>query len=113
MFLDQSLLENSVGEICRKAGACRLREETQARSVDASLYIYYAFNNRRASASDALRQLLSRAPFRLKSVAAELLAACVYWPLARGAELSERLGCDVANWPLAGLSLAQLLYDAH
>jgi len=49
----------------------------------------------------------------LKSVAAELLAACVYWPLARGAELSERLGCDVANWPLAGLSLAQLLYDAH
>lgn len=97
MFLDQSLLENSVGEICRKAGACRRREETQARSVDASLYIYYAFDNRRASASD------------LKSVAAELLAACVYWPLA----FSERLGCDVANWPLAGLSLAQLLYDAH
>jgi len=101
VFLDQSLLENSVGEICRKAGACRRREETQARSVDASLYIYYAFDNRRASASD------------LKSVAAELLAACVYWPLGRGAELSERLGCDVANWPLAGLSLAQLLYDAH
>jgi SAM-dependent methyltransferase len=70
------------------------------------VYIYYAFENRPAwfrllwRASDGLRQLLSRAPFRLKSVAAELLAACVYWPLARGAQVSERLGGNVANWPL-------------
>jgi SAM-dependent methyltransferase len=70
------------------------------------LYIYYAFDNRPAwfrllwRASDGLRQLLSRAPFRLKSVAAELLAACVYWPLARGAQVSKRLGGNVANWPL-------------
>jgi len=34
-------------------------------------------------------------------VAVELLAACVYWPLARGAQISERLGGNVANWPLA------------
>ncbi len=71
------------------------------------LYIYYAFDNRSAwfrllwRASDGLRQLLSRAPFRVKSVVAELLAACVYWPLARAAQLSERLGGDVANWPLS------------
>ena len=71
------------------------------------VYIYYAFENRPAwfrlvwRGSDALRQLLSRAPFRFKSVAAELLAACVYWPLARGAQISERLGGNVANWPLA------------
>jgi ubiquinone/menaquinone biosynthesis C-methylase UbiE len=70
------------------------------------VYIYYAFDNRPAwfrtlwRASDLLRQALSRAPFRFKSVFAELLAACVYWPLARGAQLSERLGGDVANWPL-------------
>jgi SAM-dependent methyltransferase len=71
------------------------------------VYIYYAFDNRPPwfrlvwRASDLLRQGLSRAPFRLKSGIAELLAACVYWPLARGAQLFERLGGNVANWPLA------------
>jgi hypothetical protein len=48
-----------------------------------------------------LRHALSKAPFPLKSATAELLAACVYWPLARGARLSERLGGNVANWPLS------------
>jgi ubiquinone/menaquinone biosynthesis C-methylase UbiE len=70
------------------------------------VYIYYAFENRPAwfrvvwRGSDLLRQAVSRAPFRLKSVIAELLAMCVYWPLARSAQLSERLGGNVANWPL-------------
>jgi SAM-dependent methyltransferase len=70
------------------------------------IYIYYAFENRPAwfrtlwRASDLLRQALSRAPFRFKSVFAELLAACVYWPLARGARFCERLGGSVVNWPL-------------
>ncbi len=70
------------------------------------VYIYYAFDHRPAwfrtlwRASDLLRQALSRAPFRFKSAFAELLAGCVYWPLARGAQLSERLGGNVANWPL-------------
>jgi SAM-dependent methyltransferase len=70
------------------------------------VYIYYAFDNRPAwfrtlwRASDLLRRALSRAPFRVKSVFAELLAACVYWPLARSAQLCERLGGNVANWPL-------------
>jgi len=69
--------------------------------------IYYAFDNRPGwfrllwRASDFLRQGVSRAPFRLKSAIAELLAACVYWPLARGAQLFERLGGNVAHWPLA------------
>ena len=52
-------------------------------------------------ASDLLRHALSKAPFRLKSAVAELLAACVYWPLARGAWLFERLGGNVADWPLS------------
>src|SRR5262249_25981104 len=70
------------------------------------LYTYYACDNRPAwfrllwRASDALRRVLSRAPFRVKSIVAELLAACVYWPLARGAQLAERLGGNLANWPL-------------
>jgi SAM-dependent methyltransferase len=70
------------------------------------VYIYYAFDNRPAwfrllwRASDLFRQLLSRAPFRLKSAIAEVVTVCVYWPLARGARLVERLGGNVAHWPL-------------
>ena len=48
-----------------------------------------------------MRHALSKAPFRLKSAVAELLAACVYWPLARGAWLFEPLGGNVADWPLS------------
>jgi len=62
-------------------------------------------------ASDLLRHALSKAPFRLKSAVAELLAACVYWPLARGAWLFERLGGNVANWPLSAYRGRS--YDAH
>ncbi len=32
---------------------------------------------------------------------AELIAATVYWPLARLARLSGGLGADVENWPLS------------
>jgi ubiquinone/menaquinone biosynthesis C-methylase UbiE len=71
------------------------------------IYIYYAFDNRPAwfrllwKASDLIRRIVSRAPFGLKSVFAELFAAIVYWPLARGARLLEKLNCNVANWPLS------------
>lgn len=71
------------------------------------IYIYYAFDNRPAwfrllwRASDLLRRLLAAAPFRLKSVVADLVAASVYWPLARAAALAERLGAGVEHWPLS------------
>jgi ubiquinone/menaquinone biosynthesis C-methylase UbiE len=71
------------------------------------IYIYYAFDNRPAwfrllwRASDYLRRALAKAPFRLKSLVAELFAAIVYWPLARLAKLFGGLGADVANWPLS------------
>lgn len=71
------------------------------------IYIYYAFDNRPAwfrllwRISDIVRRGLSQAPFRLKSAAAEVLAALVYWPLARAACLAERRGVHVTNWPLS------------
>lgn len=71
------------------------------------IYIYYAFDNRPAwfrllwRISDVARRGLSQAPFRLKSAAAEVLAALIYWPLARAACLAERRGVNVANWPLS------------
>jgi SAM-dependent methyltransferase len=70
------------------------------------VYIYYAFDQRPAwfrllwRISNVLRLGIARVPFRLKSAITDLIAAVVYWPLARGARLCERLGCDVAHWPL-------------
>jgi SAM-dependent methyltransferase len=71
------------------------------------VYIYYAFDNRPAwfrilwRASDLIRRAVSKAPFGLKSALAEIFAALVYLPLARGAALAERLGAKVDHWPLS------------
>lgn len=71
------------------------------------LYIYYAFDNRPVwfrtlwRASDLLRRALSRAPFRVKSLITEIIAALVYWPLARVALIAETLGLRVETFPLS------------
>jgi SAM-dependent methyltransferase len=71
------------------------------------VYIYYAFDQRPAwfrllwRISNVLRLGIARVPFRLKSAITDVIAAVVYWPLARVARLCERLGCDVAHWPLS------------
>jgi hypothetical protein len=71
------------------------------------VYVYYAFDNRPACfrllclTRDYLRRSVAKAPFRQKSMIAELFAAVVYWPLARSAKLFGNLGVDVANWPLS------------
>nr|WP_283937768.1 class I SAM-dependent methyltransferase [Sphingomonas hankyongi] len=70
------------------------------------VYIYYALDDRpiwfRAlwRTSNAGRKLISRLPFVAKKAVSELIAAGVYWPLARGAALFERWGANVHNWPL-------------
>lgn len=71
------------------------------------LYLYYAFDNRPAwfrliwRASDVLRALLSRCPFRLKSLVCDLCALTMYWPLARMARALEGMGRSVDNFPLS------------
>jgi SAM-dependent methyltransferase len=71
------------------------------------LYLYYRFDNRplwfRAiwRLSDLLRQALARLPFKAKKATTDVLAALVYWPLARSAWLLEQAGIDVSNVPLA------------
>lgn len=71
------------------------------------LYLYYAFDNRPQwyrtlwRLSDILRRAVSRRPHSVRFVASQLLAAAVYWPLARLARLGERLGLDVRGVPLA------------
>ncbi len=71
------------------------------------LYLYYAFDNRPLwfkviwKASDLIRRILSKTPYPLKSAASQVIAALVYFPLARLAGIMEGLGVGVANLPLS------------
>lgn len=71
------------------------------------LYLYYAFDNRpwwfRAvwSLSDSVRRIVSRLPFALRKAVCGLIAAFVYWPLARLALVLERARLAVGNLPLS------------
>ena len=71
------------------------------------LYLYYAFDNRpvwfRAiwRMSDWLRRAISALPFALRSPLCDVIAAVIYWPLARIARLLERLGGKVDSFPLS------------
>jgi SAM-dependent methyltransferase len=71
------------------------------------LYLYYDFDNRPGwfrtiwRTSNAVRLAVSRLPFPLRYAISQLLAALVYFPLARAARLLERSGRDVSNFPLA------------
>jgi ubiquinone/menaquinone biosynthesis C-methylase UbiE len=71
------------------------------------LYLYYAFDNRpwwfrmMWRISDIARQLLCRLPFAIRSVFCDLIAAAVYWPLARFSAALERLGMNVSHFPLS------------
>lgn len=71
------------------------------------LYLYYALDGRPMwfrglwRASDQVRKTISKLPFGIKRRITDLIAAGVYWPLARIARFAERLGVDVSNVPLA------------
>ena len=71
------------------------------------VYLYYAFDNRPGwfrllwRTTEAARYLLSRAPYPLRFAASQLIAATVYWPLARLARLAEKSGRVVDAYPLA------------
>ncbi|MBV9555514.1 MAG: class I SAM-dependent methyltransferase [Pseudolabrys sp.] len=74
------------------------------------VYIYYSFDDQPGwfrllwRISDSLRVLISRLPFRVKSLAADFIAATVYWPAARLAKLFKNAGVDVSHWPLSAYS---------
>jgi ubiquinone/menaquinone biosynthesis C-methylase UbiE len=71
------------------------------------VYLYYNFDNRPAwfravwRASDAIRQIVCRLPHSARYVLSQVLAAFVYFPLARTALIAERLGAGVAHFPLS------------
>lgn len=71
------------------------------------VYLYYDLEGKPAwyralwRVSDAARRAVSRLPEPTRYVVSQLVAATVYWPLARFAALAERLGRDVGGYPLA------------
>jgi ubiquinone/menaquinone biosynthesis C-methylase UbiE len=71
------------------------------------LYLYYAFDNRPSwyrtlwKASEIGRGTISRAPHGVRDAVCSVLAAGIYFPLARGAKLLEKTGRNVESLPLA------------
>ncbi len=71
------------------------------------VYLYYAFDNRSAvfklvwRCSDLLRRAICQLPAKLKHLLTDVLAAVLYYPLARFALLAERIGFGVAGIPLS------------
>jgi SAM-dependent methyltransferase len=71
------------------------------------LYLYYAFDNRPWwfrmlwRTSDTFRRLICRLPFVIKSPLCDLIAAAVYWPLARTSKVLHWLGANVDAFPLS------------
>ena len=71
------------------------------------LYLYYRFDNRPWwfrlvwRSSEIVRGVVSRLPGNTKPLVTNVIAALVYWPLARTAWLVERLGLDPGALPLS------------
>ncbi len=71
------------------------------------LFLYYAFDNRPVwfrvlwQLSDLVRKVVSHMPHGLRYAMSQVIAVLVYWPLARSAKLTENLGGNVENFPLA------------
>ena len=85
------------------------------------LYLYYAFDNRpmwfRAlwRLSDVLRRGIARLPLYPRYLTSQLIAALVYWPLARSARVLEMAQMLPTSFPLAayrGLSFYTMRTDA-
>ena len=85
------------------------------------VYLYYRFDARPRwfrsmwRLSDVARKGIFRLPFAARKAVTSVIAAAVYWPLARGALLAEKLSVDVANMPLSayrGLSFYTMRTDA-
>lgn len=71
------------------------------------IYIYYDFDNRPFwfrslwKLTDFARRLISKLPFRVRYVSSQIIAAIIYYPLARTALLLEKLGLNVSAFPLS------------
>ncbi len=71
------------------------------------LYLYYNFENRSSfykliwRLSDFIRKIISSLSPKAKIFLTSIIAYLIYYPLARFAFISEKLGIDVSNLPLS------------
>ena len=71
------------------------------------VYLYYNFDNRPAwfrfiwKTSNAIRKIVCRLPNFLRFAISQILAVAIYFPLARTALVLEKLGLNVAHFPLS------------
>ena len=71
------------------------------------LYLYYNFENRSSfykliwRLSDFIRKIISSLSPKTKIFITSIIAYLIYYPLARFAFVSEKLGIDVSNFPLS------------
>ncbi len=71
------------------------------------LYLYYRFDNRPFwfrsiwMASNFLRLVVSKMPHSIRYAISQIIAATVYFPLARTAKVLENLGLRVRHFPLS------------
>jgi len=71
------------------------------------VYLYYNFDNRPAwfrliwRISNAIRSVVCRLPHGFRFAISQVLALLLYWPLARAAWLLEKVGVNVASFPLS------------
>ncbi len=70
------------------------------------LYLYYAFDNRPTwyrrlwRVSNLGRLVVSHLPYALRFIISNVIAALIYWPLARGAKILSRHGISTQSLPL-------------
>ena len=85
------------------------------------IYLYYRFDNRPFwfkaiwKLSDLLRRAISSLPHEARYWASQVIAALVYWPLARTARLMAKIGFEMQSFPLSSyknLSFYSMRTDA-
>lgn len=89
-----------------------LRQCVQKLKIGAPLlvYLYYRFDNRPTwfrllhQLTELFRSIISRSPGNVRYGMSQIIAAVVYWPLARSAGVLRRLGAPFENFPLAAYS---------
>jgi len=84
-------------------------------------YLYYKLENKPLYyrglfwTSNSLRWVISRLPYAIRILIAQVIASLVYLPLARSAKLLESMGKNVSNFPLhhyANMPFVMLQNDA-
>ncbi len=71
------------------------------------LYLYYKFDNRSFSyramwkVSDIFRRVIYHLPSRIKHIVTDIIAATVYFPLAKLSHILDRTGFNISNIPLS------------